>query len=122
MTALSRELSCAVWALSLGMIAVFVVVAVPLPIWYAPMDGVFVLGDKPAGVVIDYYGRVLVVVVATLAGAGLGAFVRTRAKLVSLSLAWAALAAALSVGLWLSQIWNRSITPIRIPAIEKVAP
>jgi hypothetical protein len=102
-------------ALVLGVAAAFVVTAMPLPIWYLPMDNVLAIGMKPKGLVIDYYGRVFGVVVAVIIGLAVGKLAPSSTKFAKLCLAWAAFAALLAIGLSMSQVWNRPLQPITLP-------
>jgi hypothetical protein len=102
-------------ALAFGVVAAFVVTAMPLPFWYLPMHNVLAIGVKPKGLVIDYYGRVLGVVIAAALGFALGKFAPPSTRFAKLCLVWAAFGALLAIGLSMSQVWNRPLQPITLP-------
>ncbi len=111
-------------ALAAGAVAAFVVTVIPMPLWYLPLAHELAAGAKPHGLVIDYYGRVVAVVVALGAGAAAGHALRAKvsARLAMLCLTWAGFALVMSMALALFHVWGRPLHPLSLPAVPHDAP
>jgi hypothetical protein len=97
--------------------------ALPTPLlWYHPVGGHFTFEVQPAGLAINYYGRLLFSLLAGGVGYLLGLWLSSRlapearVRWLTRVTAWTAALLVFTVGLYLYTLIGRPLTPEPLPA------
>jgi hypothetical protein len=122
--AASRLRGALAWALfCVGYAAAFLLSStLPIPVlWYFPLERRFSFEVRPTGIAADFYGRVLLCLIAGAASFLLGRLVfrgsapGTSVRWLDRALGWSAALLLFSAGLYMFVLWHRVTTPAPLP-------